>query len=300
MLLTVAADERAAMQFDDLASAFDAGLPVASLGGDAAAGDRVVHGILARRGVQLRPTEDAVLTAAWRVGRISASLRQRAELRRERAAAARTVWQGLRYPLLLLVFLCIASCFVGAVLGSYFLPALALGSVAALTVFAVVAIRGLRSGSEAWRRVPVLGRFAQDFGELPYLETLHAMYASGVPLLEAHRAAVATVSVESVAARLRIATGVVAAGRPLAEALQESLALHAESRTLLSNGERAGQLEEAARRALQRRRETVTRTAADLARWVGVGSYSVAVVLAVVYIAWIYATTIGKALSLGH
>ncbi|MFY9342944.1 MAG: hypothetical protein WAT39_10675, partial [Planctomycetota bacterium] len=61
MLLSIAADERAALQFEDLASALDAGLPLASLGADPGAGERALHGALQRRGVRLTPTEDAVL-----------------------------------------------------------------------------------------------------------------------------------------------------------------------------------------------------------------------------------------------
>ena len=69
---------------DDLASALDAGLPITQLGGDAKAGDRVLHDILRQRGVVLSPTEDAVLLAGWRAGRAGAALRSRAVGRRNR------------------------------------------------------------------------------------------------------------------------------------------------------------------------------------------------------------------------
>ena len=43
MLFSIAADERASLQFEDVASALDAGLPITAIGGDPSAGDRVVH-----------------------------------------------------------------------------------------------------------------------------------------------------------------------------------------------------------------------------------------------------------------
>ena len=83
MLWSIAADERSALHFDDLASAFDAGLPLHNLGGDAKAGDRVLHDILKQRGVVLSTTEDAVLLAGWRAGRAGAALRSRSVGRRK-------------------------------------------------------------------------------------------------------------------------------------------------------------------------------------------------------------------------
>ena len=95
------ANERAALVFEDIASALDAGLPLTALGGDAAAGERTLHDALEKRGVQLTGTEDTVLTFAWRAGRASAALRARARARTQRATNQRTLWSGLRYPLLL-------------------------------------------------------------------------------------------------------------------------------------------------------------------------------------------------------
>ena len=64
MLLTAAADERAAMQFEELASAIDAGLSLESLGGDPGAGERVVQTLLTKRKVRLSASEDAVISGA--------------------------------------------------------------------------------------------------------------------------------------------------------------------------------------------------------------------------------------------
>ncbi|MCC7063932.1 MAG: type II secretion system F family protein [Planctomycetes bacterium] len=300
MLLSVAADERAALQFDDLASALDAGLSVDSLGGSPAGGERAVHDLLRARGVKLSTTEDAVLLAAWRAGRITVGLRNRAEQRRERAVAAREVWRGLRYPLFLLVFLTIASLIVGSILGNFtlFYAVLALDGTLAAAIWFVR--RGVRSGSERWLRVPFLGGLLQDLGELPYLETLHAMYGAGVPLLAAHEAAVGAVPVLGVQQRLRIAHRQLGEGRSLTEALQAAVALNPETRSLLATGEKSGQLEETLHKALRRRRDVVARGISDSTRWAGVVAYGIAICGAVYYIWWIYATTLGKAMGAIH
>src|SRR5207245_873420 len=94
-------DDRAALQFEDLASAMDAGLSPTQIGGQAGEGDLVLHGILRRRGVRLDSVETAVLTAGWRSGRAGETLRNRARARRDRAELTRRVQTGLRYPLLL-------------------------------------------------------------------------------------------------------------------------------------------------------------------------------------------------------
>ena len=66
MLFSIGADERAALQFDDLASAIDAGLPIAGLGADVAAGERALHSAVTGRGIALTVIEDAVLSAGVR------------------------------------------------------------------------------------------------------------------------------------------------------------------------------------------------------------------------------------------
>jgi type II secretory pathway component PulF len=300
MLLSVAADERAALQFDDLASALDAGLSVDSLGAMPAKGDRAVHELLRARGVRLTATEDAVLLAAWHAGRIGVGLRNRAENRRERAAAARKVWQGLRYPLFLLVFMTFASFFVGTILGTYALFFAVLGLISVVGASVWFVRRGVLSGNTTWLRLPWFGGLMQDLGELPYLETLHSMYGAGVPLLEAHRTAVSAVPVPGVQQRLQIAHRHLVAGHNLTESLQVSVSLNAETRTLLATGEKAGQLEEALIKALGRRRDVVARGISDGARWAGIVAYTIAICAALYYIWWIYATTIGRALGAAH
>ncbi len=282
MFWTIAADERAALQFEDLASALDAGLPLATLGGDPAAGDQVVHGILQRRRVRLDATESAVLQAAWRAGRAVAALRSRAQQRRDRAQFRRELLTGLRYPLAVLAMLQVTSILTIAVVGPWFAIGVALG-IAAAALAAWRVANGLRAGDERWLRLPVVGPIARDLGELPYLETLAALYGAGIPLATAHRTAVATVPFAGVRARLQIADAAVQSGRKLAEGLHEALALHQETRALLATGEQAGQLEDALARALVRRRSVAVRAAGSAARLFGAIVYGATMVT----IAWI-------------
>ena len=284
MLLSIAADERAALQFDDLASSLDAGLSVTALDGKPAAGERVVHDMLQRRGIKLSKTEDAVLAAAWHAGRIGAALRSRANERRQRAQFARRIWEGLRYPLFLLVLVLFMSMLLSAVFGTRLLSIGVAVLFAAIATAVVVVRRGLLRGGEAWIRLPVIGPLAQELGELPYLETLQSLYGAGVPLVQAHATAITTVPVASVQRRLQVAQRILAEGRSLAEALHQSLALHAESRTLLSTGEKAGQLEDALQKALVRRRDVASRSIANTARWTGMIAYGTGVLFAVLFI----------------
>lgn len=286
-MLAIGAHEAAALQFDDLASALEAGLPIAALGGDAAAGDRVVHGILRQRHVRLTPTEDTVLVHAWRAGTAAAALRTRAEQRRQRAEFVRTVWSGLRYPLLLLGMVLLLATISTATMGPRFLQVV-LAVVTALAGGVWLVRRGVRNG-DAWvDRLPWLGAMVRDAGELPYLETLHALYGAGVPLVAAHEAAVASVAVVSLRVRLAVADRVLREGRPLAEALLTAGALHPETRQLLTTAEPAGQLEDALRRALQRRRDVVARTTATSARRLGVVMYAAAAAAVAIFLVNFY------------
>ena len=61
-------------------------------------------------------------------------------------------------------------------------------------------------------------------------------------------------------------------------------AVHPETRTLLTTGERAGQLEDALKRALDRRRDVVGRDIADNARRLGQAAYFIAVAIIVVVV----------------
>lgn len=261
----IAADERAALQFDDVASALDAGLPVTSLGATAADGERAVHAILRTRGITLRAAEDACLAAAVRAGRVPAALRERATQRRARAEVWRRIAAGLAYPALLLVLAIAISLLLAPFYGALLPIALACVILAGLGT-AFWCRRGFLYGGDAWLGMPVLGPIAHAFGEIDYLETLHGAYASGIPLLEAHTQATGTVAITGVRLRLRRAEQSLRTGSLLAESLAAAAALHPETAQLLTTGEHAGSLEEAVGRALVRRREVTTRAVTRLAK----------------------------------
>lgn len=278
-MLWIGAHEAAALQFEDVASALEAGLPLQTLGGDPAAGDRVLHHLLARRRISLTPTEATVLEHAWRAGTATQALRARAVARRQRAEFVRALWAGLRYPLLLLTMVTALSFLLASSWG----PRLVASLVLAAVVAAGFLVRNSLRGGAPWvAELPGLGPTLREAGELPFLETLHALYGAGVPLLQAHTAALATVAVPAVRDRLAVADRILQQGRPLHEALQTAVALHAESRQLLATGERAGQLEDALQRALVRRRDVVSRRVLLQGRWVGHTIYA----LAALAVAW--------------
>ncbi len=88
-------DEHAAQQFEDIASALDAGLPVQAIDGDPTLGDAVLHSILQQRRVALTTTESAVLAAGWRSGP-SAGSGSRSRLWRSRHEASCSAVRTLR------------------------------------------------------------------------------------------------------------------------------------------------------------------------------------------------------------
>ena len=289
------ADERAALAFEDLASGIDAGLSLAALGIDAAAHERVLPDLFARRRIVLDPSEDLVLVAAWRAGRAPVSLRLLAEQRRSRAQLARTIGGGLVYPTLLCVTALLVSFVLRSLPGMRWLPwtVLVLLGVGAGLGFAL--LRALGRGSPRLQEVPLLGPWLVGMGEIPYLESLCGLYGAGVPLLAAHPQAVATSPVAYVRARLQRADAYLQEGRPLGEALAAADALHAETRDLLTNGERAGGLEDALLRSLRRRRDVVNRNAAALGRMLAWAIYLFGAGVAV-YVILSYYGTLGSLL----
>jgi type II secretory pathway component PulF len=243
--------------------------------------------------VQLSELEATVLATAWRGGVAPAALRQRAANRRQRAELARSVLAGLRYPLVLFALLVAMGLATASITGTVLLPVVVLGLGAAVATFGWFARRAAKRGDRWLSAVPGLGRLWQEAGELPYLETLHALYGAGVPLKTAHQAAVAAVGVGSVAARLAIADRVLQEGRPLADGLAQGLALHHETRQLLTTGEVAGKLEDALLRALVRRREVVGRDAALFCRRLGQVTYALAATAVLLTVVQFYTSYFG-------
>jgi type II secretory pathway component PulF len=293
-MLSIAADERAALQFDEVASMLDAGLPLGSIGGGGEHGDRVVHAILSQRGVKLTPSDDTVLLAAWRAGRIGPALRARAEQRRQQAALHRRLLLGLAYPSALFAMTIVAGIVTAPIVGHYYFPIGLSVLLLAVVATALVVQRGLQRGDERWNQLPVIGPIARDVAEIPYLEVLQALYGAGVPLLEAHASATAAVPNHGVQQRLGVAGRVLGEGRSLAEALAQSVALHPDTRTLLANGERGGQLEDALQRALQRRREVSQRAATRTAVTISVVVYALAGLVAIALIFSFYQRLYGS------
>lgn len=292
-MLGIAAHERAALQFEDLASAMDAGLPVSSLGGDPAHGDRVVHGILRRRGVALSAMEDAVLLAAWRAGRTSDQLRRRAAARLQRAEQLRSLWAATRYPLLLAGMAIVTTTATMAITGPELLIGLlVIYALIAGVVFAVY--RAAKTGAPWLQRLTWLHALLQGLAELPYLETLQALYGAGVDLREAHTTAVASVQDGDLGRRLAIADRLIQSGQPLREGLQQAVALHPETRSLLATGELAGQLEDALGRAWQRRSAVTKRDLDRLCRWFGNALYGLVMVLVAAVVIRFYTGYFGR------
>lgn len=270
-------DEKAALAFEDLASALDAGLPLETIGGNASLGDHVLHDLVWQRGVQLRPTEKTVLEAGWKSGTSAKVLRSQAASRRRRAEFQRQVWAGLRYPITLLVMLMVAAVLTYRIAGPGFAIVLAI-IYALLAVFTLILARKIGRGDASLERMPLIGPLLEDLRELPYLESLHALYGAGVPIVQAHEQAIRSVRMVGLRERLGRTQSMLAAGTPLREALHESQALSTESRSLLATGEQAGQLEDALQRALTRRQDVASSKLLTAAKMLGHVTYLLAIV----------------------
>ena len=289
-------DEKAALAFDDVASGLDAGLPPALLGGDPGAGDRMLPGLFARRRIDLDRSEDLVLVAAWRAGRAPAALRHVSEQRRARALLARAVAGAMSYPALLIA----VAILVSLVVGSRWLPLVVLGAIAGLALAVHRGLRRLEQGRSALLGLPVFGTWALDLAELPYLEVLGGLYGAGVPLLAAHPQAVAACPVAVVRSRLQAADRELQQGRTLTESLLHAAALHEETRHLLATGEKAGTLEDAMRRALERRRSVAAQGAARIGRLLAFSLYLLGLSVAGFVILRFYSGYFAALRGLGH
>jgi type II secretory pathway component PulF len=222
------------------------------------------------------------------------SLRLLAEQRRNRAQLARTIRGGLVYPTLLCGTALLVSFVLASLPGMRSVPVmrwlpwtvLVLLGIGAGLGFAL--LRALGRGSTLLQELPLLGPWVVGMGEIPYLEALCGLYGAGVPLLAAHPQAVATSPVADVRKRLQRADTYLQEGRPLGEALAAADALHAETRDLLTNGERAGGLEDALLRSLRRRRDVVTRNATALGQLLAWSIYLFGAAIAVYVILSFY------------
>lgn len=291
-MLPYRADEAAALAFSDLASALDAGLPLHAIGGDPSAGEQALADLCTKRGVRLRPTERIALEAGWRSGNAAECLRKRAAARRRSAAFQSAAVGALAYPALLFFLLLLASLATMAVVGptlSIILACVYGGVVAGVVLIA----RRLGRGDSALERYPLIGKVLLQLRELPYLEALHALYGAGLPIVDAHRTALATVRLQGLREQLTVAQEMLEQGRPLQEALETSASLSLETRALLATGEQAGELEDALERALVRRTEMAELQLQRAARAAGTIAYVSAAIGVVVIAVQFYTSYYG-------
>jgi type II secretory pathway component PulF len=292
----IRSDEQAAVQFDDLASQFDAGLLPVTSGSSPEQGEEFVLAALHRVGVRTEPLEDEILRAAWTAGSAPGALRLRAESRRRRAELARTVRAGLRYPIVLGVLAIVSAWIAASVIRNQWLLVWTVAVVAALALVGWRLGSAIRHGSGPLARLPVIATLSDSFAELPYLEILQGLYAAGVPLLTAHPRAVQAIPQPLLRERARRADQILQQRRPLAEALEAAGALCAETRQILRTGEHTGDLEGALDRAYRRRSDVAGRLASTTARTVGQAAYTAAGLLVVYVVFSFYHGYYGKLL----
>ncbi len=288
--LNPAADERAAMAMLDLASGLDAGLATSQLGGDPQEGDEALASILVARKVALAPPERILLQAAWRAGQGPLALRRLAQQRSERADLGKNLRRSLLYPCTVATLSLAVSTLVAGIVG-WWLPFLIAALLGAAVGAFVWLARRAAEGAAPWTRIPVLGPLAQDLAQIPYLETLHGLYAAGVPLLAAHPIAVAASGAVGCRQALAPVDALLQQGRPLHEAMALGpSAIHPETLTLVSAGEKIGNLEEALLRAARRRRDQASQGMRRLGTVLGGASYALGIAVALLTILAFYSS----------
>ena len=246
------------MRMRDLASALAAGVPLAIALPRFTADAGTIVAALEREPVQLSRTERCVLQAAEKSGRLAEALPERAAARELRASLVLQLAGRLIYPVFLIAAAVTVDVLLGVITGRSWGGTL-------LTIGILVAVVGLGAMGLCLRlrraqleNIPVLGGLLQDLAELPYLQALLGLYAAGVLLPEAQAEAARACPLAGPRVQLVGAASLVQAGQPLASALQSAGAVSAESWSILASGERAGDLEGALRRLVQRRTETLT------------------------------------------
>ena len=279
-----AKDEKDALSLDDMASAIDSGLPIESIGGNPSLGDQVLIDLAQQRGIELSKTDKTVLESGWKSGNSAAVLQGRAANRRRRAEFQREVWAGLAYPVKLLLLIPVAAFATYSMTG----PSFAIGVASCYALIAVAFIfisRKIARGDESLERYPVIGSLLEDLRELPYLESLHALYSAGMPIVQAHAMAVRSVHMHGLRKRLHATQAMIEDGMELREALRKNGGLSSETLQLLATGEQSGQLEDALLRSLTRRQEVAGRKLSKTAKRIGSIAYTLAVagVIIIVY-----------------
>lgn len=281
--------ERIAQGFEDLAMNLDAGLDLhSSLGIPPSSDGRSMVESIAGAGPALEQLDRRVLEAAERAGDLPRALRNRAAFHHFQAEALMLCGKKLAYPALVLC-LAAATLILISVLG--YVPSAGRVLAIAIVILALIgfAVRHYLQGTgnrPEWdgRRVPGLHGFLWDHGLLPYLDALHALYRSGVPIHEAHQEATKVSPVAWVRMRLARASHDLSAGLTLSDALAKQAALTRDSQALLAKGERSGSLEECLHRAAEIHRLALRRRISRATTLLGSVLY-LAAVLAVVFVA---------------
>ena len=290
------AHRRIAAAFEDLATRADAGLPPS----DRPPGDAPGEGLAAwirRSGIATAAYEVRSIEAGEAVGRGPEVLRRLAVGRHELAGVAKKLIDGLAYPCTVFtVALAVSALLMGLGLP---LPRgwlLTVGIVASAVALAIGwLVWRLRDPTRAPDRIPLLGPLVRIAGELPYLTALSILDGAGVPLRAAHRDALATARGAWLRAHLDAVTPALERGDGFATSLAAHGALTPETLRLVTEGERTGGLEDALRRAIERRRQELSASLTRLAGIVGVLAY----VAAAGSVLWIALSFYGGMLTRG-
>ncbi len=287
-------DEREALRLDDIASAINAGLPIATI----LSGTDVSHGFAAtlcrQRDVGFNATERAMLEAAEASGTMPATLRLLAEQRRQRAGFTRSLVGQSRYPVVLLCVAIVAAFATAPIRGqSYTSLLLTLaGVLTGLLLLGWLVRKRITDPNFNGGPAP-LRDLLQDLAEVPYLQSLLGLYAAGVKMQQAHELAANSVGVPYVRYRLRAANAGLENNLPFAESLAQSRALCMETQQLVASGETAGELESALRRGLQRRLDCLERRLGVWATAFGSTTYILAAAYAIYLILTFYSNLFG-------
>ncbi len=277
-------NDRDADKLEDLAQALDAGIDLDLFLGDPAgpAGENMLEKIR-RHGPATTLLDRRILEAAERAGELPRALRERAAAKRFLAETKRLLIRQLSYPSLVLVMAALVTLLLTN-LGMFPNGGRVLTAVAVLIALALVGLwqylRSIPTNPErSGKLIPGLHRLLQDYGELPYLEALHGLYAAGIPIIEAHQDATRTCPVAWLRMRLTHASRHLTEGSGLAESLAMEAAVCADTQGLLSKAELSGNLEDAVLRAADRRRQVLRRKVTRASKALGTGSYIIAVLV---------------------
>lgn len=288
-------DDRKANRLEDAASRLDAGL---GLDGSAHPQASLVDALVTA-GIPLDSIERRVLGAAEAAGTLPRALRDRARTLRSLTALKRSLTVKLAYPTFLLIAAVGLSLWLSFLGGGERIRSLVITAdllAGGVTILAWWTVHRARTQTAFpwWTPPPVRQSFV-DLSMLNYLTTLRALYAAGVPVLEAHEIAAPTATAGEVRAGLWRARGRLERDRiPLADALASEGAVDTETQDLIAIAERSGDLESGLERAATRRRDVFERRLGRIAVAVGAIAYLFAATLIGMIVITFYGTILGS------